>query len=134
MHTSLQTEAVETVARIDRIRRSLPGQIWRERLDEARLRYGVLYTLEQVRDRVARTLPRRFGRIRTATFQPIENYRSPIPGDVLLKYGDAKSTELFERFLVATPCYSEQAQIDPWILAQVAGTEWFAIIGQWDAV
>jgi hypothetical protein len=126
------TAEVEAARRAESIRHRLPGQMRRERLEEARLRYGPLYTLTQVRNRVSETLPRRLGYVRSTAFEPIETYGPPIPDDALLKYDDALLTGLFESFLVATPRYYERVQTDPWIIAAVTGTELFAVIAQWD--
>jgi len=122
----------DVAVRVQRIRSRLPGQMRGERLEEARLRYGPLYTIRQVRNRVADTLPRRLGYLRSAEIEPIEEYRSPIPADALLKYDDACATGLFAKFLVATPVYYEQPQMDPWIVAEVTGTGYYAVIAQWD--
>ena len=43
----------ETVARVREIRSRLPGQMLQERLQNAQLTYGPLYTLAEVRQRRA---------------------------------------------------------------------------------
>lgn len=118
--------------RAQAIRARLPGQMVEERLELARLRYGQLYPLEEIRRRVADTLPRRVGFIRGAAIEPIEAYREPIPDAVLLEYDDAVQSGLFSTFWVARPRYYEQRRPDPWVLGQVKGSEVYAVIAQWD--
>jgi hypothetical protein len=103
-----------------------------ERLELARLRYGQLRTLEEIRTRVAATLPRRIGFIRGAAVEPLEAYREPIPDEVLVKYDDALHTDLFATFWVVTPRYYEQRQRDPWVVGQVKGSDQCAVVAQWD--
>jgi hypothetical protein len=126
------TAKSSVAARAYRIRARLPGQLIPERLEMARLRYGELYPLDAIRRKVAETLPRRIGFVRGAAIEPIERYSEPIPDDVLLKYDDARRTGLFSTFWVVTPKYYEQRQYDPWVIAQVKGSELSAVIAQWD--
>ena len=132
MDTVVDLSAPECAARVRQIRSRLPGQMRSERLDEARCRYGPLYTRTQVREKVAATLPVRFGYVRSAALEPIETYGLPIPPEALLKYDDALTTGLFSRFLVATPRYYEAPQTDPWIIGEVVETKLFAVIACWD--
>ena len=122
----------DTDARIREIRSRLPGQVLRERIDMARVCYGPLYTLAEVRQKVGQTLPRRTGFVRGAALEPIEEYRLNIPDEALLKYDDAFKSGLFTRFWVATPTYYQERQVDPWILGEVTGTDRYAVIAQWD--
>lgn len=129
----IQTElSEEQCARVRKIRSELPGQLQRERIETARLCYGPLYSLNEVRQKVAETLPRRVGYMRSAALEPIETYQDPIPDDALLKYDDARTSGLFSKFWVASPRYYESKQSDPWILAEVRGTELYAVVAQWD--
>lgn len=121
----------DNVSRIASIRARLPGQVLRQRIEMATVCYGPLYTLADVRRRVGESLPYRFGFIRGATLEPIEDYRESIPDEALLKYDDAVRSGLFTRFWVATPTYYEERQVDPWILGEVEGLERFAVIAQW---
>jgi len=114
------------------IARRLPGQARRQHLDTARLEYGPLYTLAEIHQRVAQTLPQKLGFIRRAVFQPIESYQGLIPDEALIKYDDAARSGLFSAFTVVTPTYFSQKQVDPWIVAQVDGAELYAVIAQWD--
>jgi hypothetical protein len=41
-------------------------------------------------------------------------------------------TRLFAKFWVVTPTYYWKSQIDPWIVAEVAGTMLCAVIARWD--
>jgi hypothetical protein len=118
--------------RLRAIRVGLPGQMLRERRQTARACYGMLYTEAEIRKKVADTLPPRVGLVRGAVLEPIENYRPPIPDGALIKYDDAVQAGLFSKFLVATPRYYGQRQVDPWIVGQVVGTELWAVIAQWD--
>jgi hypothetical protein len=134
-----QTDATPTAAtppdmtkRLRAIRAGLPGQMLREHLQTARVCYGMLYTEAEIMKRVADTLLPRVGFVRGAILEPIEAYNRPIPDDALIKYDDAVQTGVFSRFLVATPRYYSQRQVDPWIVGQVVGTELWAVIAQWD--
>lgn len=124
--------SVETGTRVREIRSRLPGQMLHERLENAQLTYGPLYTLAEVRQRVGEVLPRRLGYVRSAVLEPIETYRERIPDESLLKYDDAVRSGFFSKFWVATPTYYQERQVDPWIVAEVAGTDRWAVIARWD--
>jgi hypothetical protein len=130
--TRADLESTDVVARARAVRSRLPGQMLQERIDTARIVYGPLYGLTEVRARVGATLPRRIGFVRGAALEPIESYRDRIPDDALLKWDDAVQSGLFSRFLVATPTYYSERQVDPWIVGEVVGTEEWAVIAQWD--
>jgi hypothetical protein len=119
-------------ARLRAIRARLPGQLLRERLEMVQVCYGALFSLAEIRQRVAMTLPRRAGYVRGAVVQRIEEYQGPIPDDALLKYDDAVKTGFFSTFWVATPTYYQERQVDPWIVAEVVGTDRYVVITQWD--
>jgi hypothetical protein len=119
-------------ARVRTIRSALPGQMLRERIEMAGVCYGPLYTWPEVRQKVAESLPRRVGFVRSTAVEPIETYRELIPDAALLKYDDAVRSGLFSKFWVATPKYYEQRQVDPWIVGEVTGSDLCAIIAQWD--
>jgi hypothetical protein len=123
---------IDPEARVRAIRARLPGQMLRERLEMAQVCYGPLYSLADVRLRVAHTLPRRPGFVRSAVLEPIEDYRQHIPDEALLKYDDAVQSRLFGKFWVATPAYYQERQIDPWIIGEVTGTDRYAVIAQWE--
>lgn len=127
----VQEPVIDYASRVASIRARLPGQVLRQRIEMATVCYGPLYTLAEVRRRVGEALPYRFGFIRGATLEPIEDYRDTIPDEALLKYDDAVKTGLFARFWVATPTYYEERQVDPWILGEVEGIERFVVIAQW---
>ena len=112
----------EAVTRVREIRSRLPGQMLQERLENAQLTYGPLYTLAEIRQRVGEVLPRRLGYVRSAVLEPVENYRERIPDESLLKYDDAVRSGLFSKFWVATPTYYQERQVDPWIVAEVSAT------------
>ena len=129
--THLEVPTVDEGARVTSIRSRLPGQVLRQRVEMAKVCYGPLYTLAEVRRKVGEALPYRLGFIRGAALEPIETYRDLIPDAALLKYDDALKSGLFSKFWVATPTYYEERQVDPWILAEVDGAEVFAVIAQW---
>ena len=131
-NVAVQLPVADTAARAQEIRRRLPGQARRQRLDTARLEYSPLYTLAEIQHRVAQRLPQKLGFIRRAVFQPIEGYEELIPDEVLLKYDDAARSGLFSAFSVVTPTYFSQKQVDPWVVGQVDGAELYAVIAQWD--
>ena len=120
-------------ARVRAIRARLPGQMLRERIQMAQVCHGPLYSLAEIRQRVGQTLSRRAGYVRGAVLEPIEDYREAIPDEALLKYDDAVKSGFFSKFWVATPTYYQERQVDPWILGEVAGTDRYAVIAQWDA-
>jgi hypothetical protein len=122
----------DVATRIRTIRARLPGQLLRERLEMAILCHGPLYSLAEIRQRVGEVLPRRLGYVRGAALEPIETYREPIPDEALLKYDDAVRSGLFSKFWVATPTYYQDRQVDPWIVAEVEGTDRWAVIVRWD--
>lgn len=131
--TYAQTQAAtERAARAREIRKRLPGQVFRERLDSAAATYGPLYTLLQLRQHVADTLPARLGYRRTAMLEPIDMHRGRIPDDALLKYDDALASGLFCKFWVATPAYADSRRTDPWIVGEVADADAYAVIARWD--
>jgi hypothetical protein len=130
----LQTAAVpaDHAERIRTIRRRLPGQMLRERIDLAAASHGPLYTLGELRERVGQVLPRRLGFVRGANLEPIETYRQPIPEDALVKYDVAFSSGLFSKFWVATPTYYQERQVDPWIVGEIAEAGLYGVIARWD--
>jgi hypothetical protein len=133
MHPStVDPVPIDAAARARAVRERLPGQMLRARLEMAQLCYGPLYSLAEIRQRVGDTLPRRVGYVRGAALEPIETYREAIPDECLLKYDDAARSGLFSKFWVATPTYYQERQIDPWIVAEVTGTDRWVVIAQWD--
>src|SRR6266478_3534229 len=122
-NVTAQPAPTDIATRARDIARRLPGQARRQRLDTARLEYGPLYTLAEIHQRVAQTLPQKIGFIRRAVFQPIESYQGLIPDEALIKYDDAARSGLFSAFTVVTPTYFSKKQVDPWIVAQVDGAE-----------
>ncbi len=120
--------------RVRAIRFRLPRQAVTERIELARVAYGPLYTIGLIRERVAETLPTRIGYVRSTVMEPIEEYRRLIPDEVLLEYDDAQRSGLFAKFWVVTPAYYRAPQVDPWIVAEVAGTTLCAVIARWDDV
>jgi hypothetical protein len=114
------------------IRASLPGQVLCERLDAARLQYGELYSLADIRRHVIATLPWRLANPRTARVEPVGAYAARIPDEALLKYDDAVKTRLFSAFFVVSPAYDHaEPGPDPWIIGEVADTGLYAVIAQW---
>jgi len=101
-----------------------------ERIELARVAYGPLYTVGLIQERVAETLPSRIGYVRSAAMEPIEEYGGLIPDEVLLKYDEAERSGLFAKFWVVTPTYYRAPQVDPWIVAEVAGTKLCAVIAR----
>ena len=124
--------ATDVAARAREIRSRLPGQMLVQRLEMAALCYGPLYSLAEVRHHVGAVLPRRLGYVRGASLEPIETYTSPIPDEALLKYDEAARSGLFSKFWVATPTYYQERQVDPWIVAEVDGSDRWAVIARWD--
>ena len=122
---------IDEAARLRAIRSRLPGQMLRERIEMAAICYGPLRGWPEIRQRIAESLPRRFGFVRSTVLEPIESYSEPIPDEALLKYDEAVRSGFFGKFWVATPRYFEQRQVDPWIIAEVAGSELCAIIARW---
>jgi hypothetical protein len=129
----MQDVALTPETRARAVRARLPGQMLEERIENAQLAHGPLYTLAEVRQRVGETLPRRFGYVRSAVLEPIESYRQHIPDHALLKYDDAVQRCLFDKFWVATPTYYQERQVDPWIVGEIGGgADRWAVIARWD--
>jgi hypothetical protein len=129
---SVASTRMGAAERVRRIRARLPGQVLRERLDNAAASYGPLYSLAELQRRVGETLPSQLGHRRTSVLEPIESYRGRIPDDALLRYDDALASGLFAGFWVATPAYMEERQADPWIVGEVADANAYAVIARWD--
>jgi hypothetical protein len=118
----------ELRARARDIRATLPGQIKQEHLTTASLLYGRLAGLDEVHRRVARTLPFRFGYVRRAKVASIEQAEVALPDALLLKYDDALRLGIFARFLIMRPAYYGWAEGEPWLVANVAGSDRWAFI------
>ena len=130
---SVETVPTDVAERVRAIRFRLPRQAVSERLEIARVAYGPLYTMGLIRERVAETLPMRKGYIRSSVIEAIQECGGSISDEGLLKYDDAERSGLFSEFWVVTPTYYRQPQVDPWLVAQVAGTKLWAVIARWDA-
>jgi hypothetical protein len=118
-------------ARIRDIRAGLPGQMRQQRLRTASLVFGPLYSLDEIHRRIARTLPFRPGVVRRLRVAPIEQAETIIPEDVLLRYDEALQAGVFSRFLVGTPAYYWRPAGDAWLVAEVAGTDRWAVLAHW---
>ena len=130
---AVPVDVQDAAAHARRVRSRLPGQMVRERLETAALLYGPLYSMAEIRQRVAATLPRRVGFVRGTALESIESYRERIPDEALLKWDDAVRSGLFSKFLVATPTYYRDQQVDPWIIAEVTeATDRWVVIAQWE--
>ncbi len=127
----LNTCAQDPVSRLRAIRDRLPGQQLRERIDTARAAYGPTYTLVELRQKVAESLPQRLGFTRGTALDPIEQYRDRIPDAALLKYDDAAQSGLFSKFWIATPMHRGERRADPSIIGEVAGSELCAVVAHW---
>src|SRR5947199_1956569 len=90
METSREMTPDDVTVRIRTIRAKLPGQVRRERLETARAGYGPLYSMAEIRQKVAESLPPRLGFVRRAVLEPIETYVRTIPDSALLKYDEAE--------------------------------------------
>ena len=132
MDPTTSVPPTDLAARAREIRSRLPGQMLAQRLEMAALCHGPLYSLAEIRHHVGSVLPRRLGYVRGASLEPIETYTSPIPDEALLKYDEAARSGLFSKFWVATPTYYQERQVDPWIVAEVEGSDRWAVIARWD--
>jgi len=56
-----------------------------------------------------------------------------MPDDVLLRYDEAVQLGVFSRFLVGTPAYYWWSVPDAWLVADVAGTDRWAVLSHWKA-
>src|SRR5947199_8824653 len=97
-NATIQPPAADTAARAQEIRRRLPGQARRQRLDTARLEYGPLYSLAAIPQREAQTLHQQAGLIRRAVVEPNENYQGTIPDEPLLNNDAAAHIGLYSDF------------------------------------
>ena len=132
MEPTTTVQPPDLATRIRAIRNRLPGQMLGQRLEMAALCYGPLYSLAEIRQNVGAVLPRRLGYVRGSSLEPIETYTTPIPDEALVKYDDAARTGLFSKFWVATPTYYQERQVDPWIVAEVDGSDRLVVIARWD--
>ena len=129
----MQDVIVAPESRARAVRARLPGQMLEERIANAQLAHGPLYTLAEIRQRVGEALPRRLGYVRSAVLEPIESYRQRIPDHALRKYDDAVQSGLFDKFWVATPAYYQDPPVDPWIVGEIGGgADRWAVIARWD--
>ena len=120
----------ELRSRARSVRAGLPGQLRRQRLTTASLLYGPLCSLDEIHARVARSLPWRFGWVRRAKVASIEQSDMLLSDALLLKYDDAAGLSLFSRFLIVTPAYYWIARGEPWLVAEVDGTERWVVIAR----
>jgi len=125
-------DVLDSLERARVVRATLPGQVFRERVEIARATYGPLYTMGQVRQLVADSLPARVGYWRVTVSEAIDSYREYIPDEALLKYDDARRSGLFSKFWVMSPRYVQQRQVDPWIIAEVRDSEHCVVIARWE--
>lgn len=105
------------------VRKTLDGQTAYSRTAAVAAIYGPVYRLDEVRERIRKTLPFRPFRERRMTLEVIERYTKFIPDEALLKYAEAKAlrhadgSPYFDVFAVAEPIYWEEEAInDPWLL------------------
>jgi hypothetical protein len=102
VHHNFEAESEHDIhARAREIRAGLPGQLRQQRLRTAALLYGPLCSMDELRVRIAGSIPRRFGLIRLARLESIERTEVVIPDEVLVIYADAVDRGLFARFMVA---------------------------------
>jgi hypothetical protein len=88
--------------------------------------------MDELRARIAGSLPWTFGSVRCARLEPIEDTEIVIPDEILVKYDDALQLGLFSRFMVARAAYYLAPQPNPWLVAEVAGSERWVAIARWD--
>jgi hypothetical protein len=88
--------------------------------------------MDELRARIARSLPWRLGSVRRARLEPIEATEIVIPDEILVKYDDALELGLFSRFMVARAAYYWALQPNPWLVAEIAGTERWVAIARWE--
>jgi hypothetical protein len=119
-------------ARAREIRAGLPGQLRQQRLRTAALLYGPVCSMDELRTRIAESIPRTFGLIRFARLEPIERTEVVIPDEVLVLYADALEHGLFARFMVARPTYYWVPQPHFWLVAVIAGSERWVSITRWE--
>ncbi len=79
MDTKVAEPIADVTDRIRNIRARLPGQVLRERIDTARASYGPLYTLVEIRQKVAETIPLRFGFVRNTLLSSRSSGSRPRP-------------------------------------------------------
>jgi hypothetical protein len=124
------SDARDLRARARDIRATLPGQLRQQRLTAAALLYGPLSSLDELHTRIGRMLPWRFGAVRRAKVVAIEESDCALSDELLLSYDDAARLGVFSRFMIARPAYYWCARGRPWLIAEVEGTERWAVIAQ----
>jgi hypothetical protein len=132
VHHNFEAESEHDIhARAREIRAGLPGQLRQQRLRTAALLYGPLCSMDELRVRIAGSIPRRFGLIRLARLESIERTEVVIPDDVLVTYAEAVDRGLFARFMIARATYYWVPQPNPWLVAVVGGSERWVAITRW---
>jgi len=86
--------------------------------------------VDEMHQRIARTLPFVTGGWRRVRMTPIERTDLVLPDDVLLAYDEAARAGVFGRFFIATPAYWWRPQGGAWLVADVDGTTRWAIVAR----
>jgi hypothetical protein len=132
---TLDLDAFEAGARVRRIRDRLLGQTLGERVAQARARYGLVYTLAELRAAICPRWRPWFSHSDRGFMEPLEGYEAPIPDDALLRYDDASETALFSRFWVVASTRSGADRPARWIVGEVRGSAGlYAIVARWHAL
>lgn len=147
MTTEIATTTMPPITEDERrqaeaIRRVLPGQANASRMDEARLRYRTV-SFRQLSRQIRHTLPFRWFRVRRLHEWSIRDYPRHIPDAVLLKYEEARGSDLFRSIHVFEPSYERQmpaVRSDPWLVGKVSGqyatifenADRMAVIAYWE--
>jgi hypothetical protein len=121
----------QLAARAQEIRAGLPGQLRQQRLGTASLLYGPVCSQDELRARIASSLPWKLGSIRRARLEPIEQTEIVIPDEILVKYDDAVQLGLFSRFMLGRPAYWLAVHDPRWLVAEIADTERWVAIARW---
>jgi hypothetical protein len=133
VHHDFEAESGQYIhARAREIRAGLPGQLRQQRLRTAALLYGPLCSMDELRARIARSIPRKLGLVRLARLESIERTEVVIPDEVLVTYAEAVDRGLFARFMVARATYYWVPQPNPWLVAVIGGTERWVAIARWE--
>jgi len=117
----------DDLARVAAARAMLPHQYEAHdaarRLDAAQARFGLAVAPAALRAILRRQIPWRAFTRRDVDTCPLIIYRPQIPDAALLRYEEARDSELFARFEIWTPVYrSRSDDQDPWLIGDVDDT------------
>ena len=100
----------------------------------------LLFTKEEIRERLLHLLPFKVFRFRRTRSVPISRFPEPIPDEILLAYDNARRTAAFREFSITWNLGGDEYSLvrrerDFFLVgkARIPGAVCYAILGQWHA-